>query len=89
MLEPDIRSLLLFAHNTPAEVNRMIEHGTVNIYEYDDYMLNFDEYTIELEPRSAERLRHELESTPDGYLEFWDMDVVTWNYQRYIIEYFL
>ena len=47
------------------------------VYEYEDYLKHFDEYAGELEEEYKQRLKNEVETSDDGPLVNWDMDLVT------------
>lgn len=49
----------------------------------------FDEYAGELEEEYKQQLKHEVETSDDGPLVNWDMDLVTFEGDRYVIEYIL
>lgn len=43
----------------------------------------------ELEEEYKQQLKHEVETSDDGPLVNWDMDLVTFEGNRYVIEYIL
>lgn len=45
--------------------------------------------TGELEEEYKQQLKHEVETSDDGPLVNWDMDLVTFEGNRYVIEYIL
>ncbi len=86
-MDKDIK-IIMAASKTKREAEEYLKNGAV-VYEYEDYLEHFDEYAGELEEEYKQQLRHEVETSDDGPLVNWDMDLVTLEGVRYLIEYFL
>lgn len=78
--------ILMSTGMTKHDAEKHLKEGA-SIYEVDDFMKNFDEYTREMDDEYKEELRAFLTSGKDGHL--WDNDVTTYNGIRYYIEYVL
>lgn len=87
MENKDIK-IFMAAGCTRAEAKKHLESGST-VYEFNDYLNHFDEYAGELEEEYKRQLRYEVETSDDGPLVNWDMDLVTFEGARYLIEYFL
>ncbi len=87
MENKDIK-IIMTTNKTKREAEEYLKRGAV-VYEYADYLEHFDEYAGELEQEYKQRLKHEVETSDDGPLVNWDMDLVTFEGDRYVIEYFL
>lgn len=87
MENKDIK-IIMATNKTKREAEEHLKCGTI-VYEYKDYLKNFDEYAGELEEEYKQQLKHEVETSDDGPLVNWDMDLVTFEGNRYVIEYFL
>nr|DAM00533.1 MAG TPA: hypothetical protein [Bacteriophage sp.] len=87
MENKDIK-IIMATNKTKREAEEYLKRGAV-VYEYADYLEHFDEYAGELEEEYKQQLKHGVETSDDGPLVNWDMDLVTFEGDRYVIEYFL
>ena len=87
MENKDIK-IIMAAGCTRTEAEKHLKNGST-VYELNDYLNHFDEYAGELEEEYKLQLKHEVEASDDGPLVNWDMDLVTFEGTRYVIEYFL
>lgn len=77
MENKDIK-IIMATNKTKREAEEYLRRGTI-VYEYKDYLKNFDEYAGELEEEYKQQLKHEVETSDDGPLVNWDMDLVTFE----------
>lgn len=81
MENKDIK-IIMATNKTKREAEEHLKRGTI-VYEYKDYLKNFDEYAGELEEEYKQQLKHEVETSDDGPLVNWDMDLVTFELGPY------
>ena len=83
MENKDIK-IIMTTNKTKREAEEYLKRGAV-VYELE----HLDEYAGELEDEYKQQLRDEVETSDDGPLVIWDMDLVTFEGDRYVIEYIL
>lgn len=78
--------ILVKAGSTRGEAEYHLERGSI-IYEVEDFLEFFEEYTQACDPEDQERLKAFVESGKDGICG--DYALVTYDGTRYLIEYVL
>lgn len=78
--------ILMEAGSTRSEAEYHLERGSI-VYDIDDFLKFFDEYTQACEPEDKERLRAFVEARKDGMSG--DYALATHDGVQYLIEYVL